>query len=389
MGVPVPSAAPSASGYPPRVHLRVGTSGFAYKEWLDRFYPADLPAAGMLRYYAEHFPAVEINNTFYQLPKVELLAKWAEQVPESFRFVLKASQRITHLQRLRDCEDTLTYLLRTAAAGLGDRLGPLLFQLPPNFRADRDRLAGFLDLLPRERAAAFEFRHPSWDDPAIHDLLRERGVALCVADVDEEPPAEKKVAAKRSPKKAPAGAAGEAVGTPGKAKAGKRKGADVEPRHGEAGQEQLGPAVPGSVTNASGSGAARRLGQIAQAAATAAQEAAPADEVRAELAIEAGPMDLTSPESPDGPRAGVGGSSPATLPPIVGTADWGYLRLRRFLYDEAAMHRWILALETAARTHGWREVYVFFKHEDEGTGPRFAATFAAAWAARAAAGGAP
>lgn len=258
------------------MRLRVGTSGFAYKEWLGRFYPSDLAAAGMLGYYGGRFDTVEINNTFYQLPKVATLAGWAEAVPAEFRFVLKASQRITHQQRLKGSEDTLLYLLRTAAEGLGERLGPLLFQLPPNLKADRERLATFLSHLPRERRAAFEFRHPSWDDPAIHRLLAEHGAALVCADTDDD---------------------GETLAT--------------------------GEAAVGS---------------------SAAPAAVP-------------------------------------LPAIVPTAGWGYLRLRRVRYDEAAMRRWIAHIAAAGRAGGWSEVFVFFKHEDEGTGPRFAAEFAAAWRA--------
>jgi uncharacterized protein YecE (DUF72 family) len=242
--------------------LRVGTSGYAYKEWLGNFYPEKLASAKMLAYYAERFSTVEINNTFYQLPKVESLRRWADDVPADFRFVLKASQRISHMKRLKDCEDVLSYLLRTTADGLGDRLGPVLFQLPPNMKRDDDRLAAFLALLPPTQQAAFEFRHASWQDAAVHALLRQHGAALCCADTDDDP-------------------------------------------------------------------------------------------------------------------------EPAAINP---TADWGYLRLRRIAYDETAMHAWVARLAAAAEAGGWREAYLFFKHEDEGTGPRFAAAFRAAWDARSASG---
>lgn len=240
------------------MELRVGTSGFAYKEWLGNFYPEKLAAAAMLGYYSQRFTTVEINNTFYQLPKVANLIKWAGEVPDSFRFVLKASQRITHHQRLKASDDTVHYLTRTAREGLAERCGPLLFQLPPNFKVDRERLASFLSLLPPDLPAAFEFRHPSWHQPEISELLGEHGAALCAADTDEDPE----------------------------------------------------PVV------------------------------------------------------------------------VVPTTNWGYLRLRRVAYDEAAMWAWVGKLAEAATAGDWREAYVFFKHEDEGTGPRFAAAFAAAWAAR-------
>lgn len=141
----------------------------------------------MLRFYAERLPAVEVNNTFYRLPKASVLAAWASQVPESFRFALKASRRITHLKRLRDAADETAYFLETASA-LGPRLGALLFQLPPYLKLDLERLDAFLALLPEGTRAAFEFRHASWDDPAVHARLRERGFAWVIADVEDAPP---------------------------------------------------------------------------------------------------------------------------------------------------------------------------------------------------------
>src|SRR5579863_1689522 len=163
-----------------------GTSGFSYKEWKGPFYPEDLPAAQMLSYYASQLPAVEINNTFYRLPKESMLAAWAEQVPPDFRFVLKASQKITHMKRLRDAGSETEVLLHVAGA-LGEKLGPILFQLPPNMKADAPRLRAFLDLLPPGARAAFEFRHPSWYDDEVLNELRSHRCALCVADVDDEP----------------------------------------------------------------------------------------------------------------------------------------------------------------------------------------------------------
>jgi len=166
-----------------------GTSGFAYKEWKGSFYPEKLRNEEMLNFYGGRFPTVEINNTFYRMPSSEVLARWRDDVPEDFRFVLKASRRITHQKRLKDSADSLRYLIEMSAA-LGDKLGPFLFQLPPNMKADLDRLTDFLGLLPRDCRAAFEFRHPSWFEDPVFEALRARGAALCVADTggDTDPP---------------------------------------------------------------------------------------------------------------------------------------------------------------------------------------------------------
>jgi len=201
----------------------------------------------MLSFYASRLGSVEINNTFYRMPKTELLERWRDAVPDTFRFALKASRRITHQQRLRDAGDSVDYLFRTAAV-LGERLGPFLFQLPPYLRRDVDRLAGFLDLLPDGMRGAFEFRHASWFDDEVFTLLAGAGASLCIADA--------------------------------------------------------------------------------------------------------------------------GGDHDA---PLVATADFGYLRLRREDYDEAALGAWADRI----RRQPWGETYVFFKHEDEGAGPRMAAQFEA------------
>ena len=153
------------------VRLLAGASGFAYKPWKGPFYPAGLPDAGMLAFYAARLPAVEINNTFYRLPKADVLAGWAEQTPESFRFVLKASRRITHIQRLKEVGELVDYLFQTAAT-LGDRLGPLLFQLPPHMKKDLDRLRVFLERVPKGRRVALEFRNASWFEDDVFELLR-------------------------------------------------------------------------------------------------------------------------------------------------------------------------------------------------------------------------
>jgi uncharacterized protein YecE (DUF72 family) len=226
--------------------LRVlaGTSGFSYKEWKGSFYPEDLPADQMLAYYAERLPAVEINNTFYRMPKTELLHSWSAEVPESFRFVLKASQRITHFKRLKEADADAAYFFGIAAV-LGERLGPALFQLPPNLKKDLPRLETFLGALPPDRRAAFEFRHESWFADDVFDALRRKGAVLCIAE-DE---------------------------------------------------------------------------------------------------------DLAT--------------------PLVATAGWGYLRLRRQDYGDEAVYAWA----EKVRHQAWSETYVFFKHEDAGTGPRLAARF--------------
>jgi uncharacterized protein YecE (DUF72 family) len=233
------------------VTVFAGTSGYSYAEWKGPFYPARLPAADMLRFYAERLPAVEINNTFYRLPKASVLETWAAQVPSGFRFAVKASRRITHEKRLKEVGEETAYLLRITAT-LGAHLGPLLFQLPPNLRKDTDRLARFCDLLPDGTLAAVEFRHPSWFDEDVLVHLRNRNLALCATDAEGD----------------------------------------------EDGHETA----------------------------------------------------------------------------IVPTARWGYLRLRRPDYQPADLARWA----TRVAAEPWTDAYVFFKHEDEGAGPKLATAFLAA-----------
>jgi uncharacterized protein YecE (DUF72 family) len=234
----------------PERHMRVsvGTSGYAYKEWKGHFYPADLKAQEFLRFYGSRFGSVEINNTFYRMPTEKLLLQWAAQVPDGFSFVLKASQKITHRKRLKECGEELQYFLRTANV-LGAKLGPTLFQLPPNLKQDLPRLLDFLSLIPHTWRAAFEFRHASWFDETVYGALREHNAALVVAETDPDD---------------------------------------------------------------------------------------------SELAV-----------------------------PFVATAAFGYLRLRRAAYDAAALRAWAERVKSQA----WGEAYVFFKHEDEATGPRLAAEF--------------
>ena len=164
--------------------LVTGTSGYSYKEWRGPFYPDKHPESGMLGYYAGRFCTVEINNTFYRMPAASVLQQWASQVPEGFTFTLKASRRITHEKRLQECDEYLAEFVRRGGT-LGDKLGAMLFQLPPFLRKDVPRLRAFLDLLPAGGRFAFEFRHDSWHDDEVFDTLRSRGALLCVTDTDE------------------------------------------------------------------------------------------------------------------------------------------------------------------------------------------------------------
>jgi len=222
----------------------VGTSGFGYKEWKGVFYPADLPDRQMLAWYGERLPAVEINNTFYRMPRQTVLETWAADVPDGFRFVIKASRRITHFKRLNDTAEPMGYLL-TNLAVLGDKLGAVLFQLPPNMRCNVERLSRFVDLMPADVRAAFEFRHESWFDEEVFECLRSRNMAICHAE-----------------------------------------------------------------------------------------------------------------------------DADSTLP-LVSTADWGYLRLRRPRYDKRSLGKWLKRMGE----EGWEDTFVFFKHEDEGVGPKMAMKF--------------
>lgn len=227
------------------MNLYVGTSGYSYKEWKGSFYPEKIPAKDMLRYYGERLSTVEINATFYRMPQPSILENWKEQVPDTFRFSLKVSQRITHFKRLKETEQETKYFLETAAV-LGEQLGVVLVQLPPNMKKDLSRLETFLTQLPPTPRTAFEFRHPTWFDDDVLELLRSQNRALVVSDTDD---------------------------------------------------------------------------------------------------------------------------MPATH--IDKTADWGYMRLRRVNYAEETLAEW----HERIRVQDWKETFVFFKHEDEGTGPKLAAQF--------------
>jgi uncharacterized protein YecE (DUF72 family) len=164
----------------------VGTSGYGYKEWIGKFYPAKISPKEMLRFYSERLAAVEINNTFYHMPTEGVLTSWAEQVPDDFVFAIKGPQVITHRKRLRDVGGETEYLFRTLSV-LDRKLGPVLFQFPKSFHADRPALEDFLALIPGNTSCAFEFRSPSWLEAGILDVLRKRGCSLCIADDDENP----------------------------------------------------------------------------------------------------------------------------------------------------------------------------------------------------------
>jgi uncharacterized protein YecE (DUF72 family) len=223
---------------------RIGCSGWNYADWRGTFYPQREPQRRWLELYAQRFDTVEVNNTFYRLPSESVLREWAEQVPEAFTFILKAPQLITHRKRLKEIESPAALFFERAGA-LGARLGPLLFQLPPNLKKDMARLTTFLAQLPTDRRVALEVRHESWYDDEVYEALRGRDVALCVADTDEA--------------------------------------------------------------------------QI----------------------------------------------------PFQATAGWGYLRLRRVEYTTADLQAW----RARITSQPWRDAFVFFKHEDEATGPRLARQF--------------
>lgn len=166
------------------MRLYAGSSGFSFPEWKGSFYPAGLPQRRFLAHYASRLDAVELNNTFYRMPSPELLAGWAGEVPDRFRFAIKAPAHISCRVKPALAAGAMREL-GTAARALGPRLGPVLFQLPPELPIDLDRLAGFLALLPPGMRAAFELRHESWRDPAVHSALRAAGAALCVTDMPE------------------------------------------------------------------------------------------------------------------------------------------------------------------------------------------------------------
>ncbi len=226
------------------MNLYVGTSGYSYKQWKGNFYPDDLSDKKMLGYYSGQFNTVEINNTFYRMPKQNVLESWKKEVPRNFQFIIKSPKRITHINKL-ETNDSAEYFVKTVMA-LDNKLGVLLFQLPPYFKKDIEKLNTFLESLPPDTRAAFEFRNESWFDDEVYEALKKHRQALCMADTDEKP-----------------------------------------------------------------------------------------------------------------------------LKEIISTADWGYLRLRKTNYTAASLKK----IKDKISAAGWKDVYVLFKHEDEGKGPKYAKKF--------------
>ena len=227
------------------MNIYVGTSGYSYKEWKGSFYPETIQAKDMLSYYASRSQAVELNNTFYRVPQKSMVESWKAHVPDNFRFTAKAWQRITHVKQLKDTANDTRFMLERISA-FGDRLGAVLFRLPPEMKKDIKPLETLLKNLPPRIPAAFQLEDPTWVDDDVLTLLRSHNRALCVVDTDEMPASQ-----------------------------------------------------------------------------------------------------------------------------IHKTADWGYMRLRRVNYSQAELKEWI----TRMRAQDWKTTFVFFKHEDEGTGPKLAAQF--------------
>jgi uncharacterized protein YecE (DUF72 family) len=162
----------------------IGTSGFQYPEWNGKFYPEKLSKAKMLTYYASTFGTTEVNYTFRSIPTAKTIQRWCDETPSNFRFSLKAPQRVTHFAKLKDCNEVLDVFFK-AVVGLGEKLGPVLFQLPGSFKADAALLRAFLSALPKGMRAAFEFRHESWLTHEVFDILSKANVALCIAESEE------------------------------------------------------------------------------------------------------------------------------------------------------------------------------------------------------------
>ena len=168
--------------------ILAGASGYSFKEWIGDFYPAGMKPDGMLAYYSARLPTVEINNTFYRMPRTEMLENWARTAPEGFRFAIKASRRITHISRLKDsAADSVQYLYKNLAA-LGGKLGPVLFQLPLNLKKDVERLKTFLEMLPQDHGAALEFRNDTWFSEDVYDALRAKRASLCLSEREDNVP---------------------------------------------------------------------------------------------------------------------------------------------------------------------------------------------------------
>jgi len=168
--------------------LLAGASGYSFKEWKGTFYPADTKPEGMLAHYSARLPTVEINNTFYRMPKTEMLENWAQTAPASFKFAIKASRRITHFAHLKpESADSVAFLYR-ALESLGEKRGPVLFQLPPVMKKNLERLTEFLKLLPQGHGAAFEFRNETWFADDVYEALKRAGAALCLSEREDNAP---------------------------------------------------------------------------------------------------------------------------------------------------------------------------------------------------------
>lgn len=166
-----------------RENLHIGTSGWHYQHWRRRFYPDELKTAEWLRYYSEIFNCVEVNTSFYRLLQPSVIKDWVCETPANFQFAVKASRMLTHMKKLRDCEEALDKFL-SSLEGFGDKLGPLLFQLPPHWQFHQQRLEGFLEILPKGYHYSFEFRDPSWHNEAIYSILSVNNVAFCQYDLN-------------------------------------------------------------------------------------------------------------------------------------------------------------------------------------------------------------
>jgi len=167
--------------------LYIGTSGFSYRDWIDKFYPDDLPSTQWLEYYSQHFKTVELNSTFYRLPGDKTFINWKKRTPKDFIFSVKANQYLTHWHRLKvTCEDCKIFEQKVSL--LGEKLGVILFQLPPSMKKDADRLAKFLKQFKTPARFAFEFRHPSWFDKEIYKILKAFNCAMVFHDAQQWPP---------------------------------------------------------------------------------------------------------------------------------------------------------------------------------------------------------
>lgn len=164
----------------------IGTSGFGYKAWEGNFYPEKIPADKMLAFYSSKLTAVEINNTFYRMPTINVVESWADQVPAGFVFAVKAPQIITHIKRLQNVSEETRYFL-TVVSGLGKKLGPVLFQFPASFRQDVALLEKFFDHIPPKMACAFDFRSATWFNEQTYAVLRKRNFCLCLEETDDKP----------------------------------------------------------------------------------------------------------------------------------------------------------------------------------------------------------